>query len=139
MAGPRHRLVRRGHLRRVGEVEVALVDQALHELVEHLGERLPRFLVALPLAAQLLQHLGRELAAFDERLDECILERIERAVVPFAGPAPPGVVVRSAFEAALQQEIGEVLEQVLDVDGVEQRAGVLRVGREPHGSTRGDA
>src|SRR5690606_40704493 len=42
------------------------------------------------------------------------------------------MVVRSTLEPALKQKVGEPLEQVLDVDGVQDAAAVLRVGGEPH-------
>ena len=57
-AGARDRLVAGGHLRRRFDVEVALVDQPLDEVVEQLGELALRSrLVAV--AAQRLEHLGR--------------------------------------------------------------------------------
>jgi A/G-specific adenine glycosylase len=40
--------------------------------------------------------------------------------------------VGPTLESALQQEIGEPLEQVLDVDGIQDAAAVLRVRGEPH-------
>src|SRR5690606_41663592 len=93
-------------------------------------------LVALPFATELRQHLGRELAALDQRLQQCLLERLERLVLPIlTAPAPPGVIVRTTLEPALQQEIGESLQQVLYVEGVQDGAGVLRVGRVPHGAS----
>ena len=56
------------HLRRRVDVQVALGGESLHEFVEQLGELRLRFLVAV--AAQRLEHLGRELAALDQRVED---------------------------------------------------------------------
>src|SRR5438132_14248972 len=49
-------------------------------------------------------------------------------------PAPPRMVVRAARKTALQQKIGELIQQVLQVQGVEDAAFVLAVGGEAHES-----
>jgi hypothetical protein len=71
------------------------------------------------LAAQFVHHLRRELAALQQRLQQRGLQRVQRTVVLIAGPAPPRVVVGAAVEAALQQEVRESLQQILDVERVE--------------------
>ena len=64
----RHRLVAGRHLRRRLDVEIAFVDEPLHELVEQLGELRLGLLVAV--AAQRLEHLGRELSALHQRVED---------------------------------------------------------------------
>jgi hypothetical protein len=113
------------------EVDEALLDQPLHQSVEELGDLPPHLLVPLPLAAQLAQHLRGELAALDERAQERVLERVERAVL-VAELAPEGVLMRAAGEAALQQEVGEPLEQVLEVHRVGPVSAVAGIVRESH-------
>ena len=69
------------HLRRCLEVEIPFLDQPLHEVIEQLGELRLRFLVAV--AAQRLEHLGRELAALHQRAKNRLLQRFHRAVAGF--------------------------------------------------------
>ncbi len=128
----RHLDVAARQQRRIAQIDVAFLDELLHQVIEQLGDLLAHLRVTIALATQLAEHLGRELAALDERLQQRFLQRIERAIFVVAGPAPPRVKMGAALEAALQQEIGESLEQVLDVERVEDRAAVLRIGRELH-------
>ena len=133
-AGPEHRLVALGHLRRLGDVEVALVHQPLDDLVEQLAELALDLLVLLGvaggLAAEHLEHVGRELARVHQGLEDGLAEGVHRAlavghvVVPERG--------RAAGEPALQQEVAELVEQPLQVDRVGQLGVVLGVGGEAH-------
>ena len=126
-----HRLVPGRHLRRRVEVEVALVDQPLHEIVEQLGELRLRLLVAV--AAQRLEHLGRELAALHQRFEDRLPQRVERAV---ARLVEAHAVVRAALaagEAGLEQEVGELVEQRLEIDRVGHLRRELAVGVKAHG------
>src|SRR5205823_12332159 len=85
------RLVYRRHQRRRVHREVPLVDQPLDQLVEQLGELgLPLFVAV---AAKRLEHLGGELPALDERIEDRLTERLERAVAVLAEvPAVVGLL-----------------------------------------------
>src|SRR2546422_487739 len=117
--------------------EVALLDQALDDLVEQLGELALQVGVPLGvargLATQRLEHLGSQLARVHERLEDRLAQRVERTVgLLIAELAPEGVGVRASGEARLQQEVGELVEQALEVDRVDQLGQVAAVGRVPH-------
>ncbi len=130
-----HLRVRRFARRRRREREVALLDQPLHQVVQQLGEPLPLPLVALPLAPQLFEHLRRELPALDQRAQQRFLQRIQRPAgrVHVQRVRPPRLVLRPAREPALEQEVREPVQQLLDVQRVEQAAAVLGVSGEAHG------
>jgi hypothetical protein len=123
-------LVRGGHLgRRVG-VEVPLVDEALYQVVEHLRQL--RLGPLVPLAAERLQHLGRELAALHEGVEDRLLERVERPVLVPAELPPVGVVGLPPGEARLEEEVGELVEQRLEVDGIGELGAELGIRMESH-------
>src|SRR4029077_19036659 len=78
--------------------------------------------------AQELQHLGRERARIHERLEDGLAQGVERAVgLVLAELAPERVGVRASGEARLEEEIGELIEQGLEVDGVGQLGQVATV------------
>ena len=116
------------------EVEVALVDQPLDELVEQLGElrSISWSCSRRRLAAQRLEHLGGELARLHQRLEDRLLQRVERAVAVVAHVVVPERRA-PAGEAGLEQEVGELVEQRLEIDRVGQLGGELGVGGEAHG------
>src|SRR2546421_567874 len=88
---------------------------------------------SVPWAPKLLEHLGSQLARVHERLEDRLAQRVERAVgLLVAELAPEGVGVRASGEARLQQEVGELVEQALEVDRVDQLGQVAAVGRVPH-------
>ena len=66
------------------DVEVALVDQPLDDLVEQLAQLALDLLVPLGvaggLAAEHLEHVGRELARVHQRLEDRLPQRVERAL-----------------------------------------------------------
>ncbi len=75
-AGPEHRLIALGHLRdlgRLSHVQVAFVDQPLHDAVEQLAQVVLGLAIPLGiaggLAAERLQHVLGELARVHERLE----------------------------------------------------------------------
>src|SRR5262249_38053005 len=102
-----------------------------HEIVEELGQlRLALFVVA---AAERVEHLRRELPALHERVENGLLERLERTIALIAGiPAVVRLVV-AAGEARLQQKVRKLVEQRLKVDRVGQLGTVLTVRMEAHG------
>ncbi len=136
-AGAEHRLLRTGHLRRLLQVEVPLVDQLLDDLVEQIGEL---FLelgilagVAGRVAAQHVEHVGRELPGIHEGLEDGLAQRVERAVGIFLAEfAPEGMRVGAAGEPRLQQEIGELIEQRLEVERLEQAGDIAAIRRGSH-------
>ena len=65
--------------------------------VEQLGEFLLGKLVAV--AAEGFEHVGGELAALDERVEDCLLQRVERVVGVVAGLTPERMELRTAGEA----------------------------------------
>jgi hypothetical protein len=121
----------RGHHRRRVELEVALLDQSLHELVEQLRELLLAFLVAT--ATQRLEHLGTELPALHERVQDRALEGVERAIALVELHAVVRLPV--AGEARLQKKVSELVEQRLQVDRVGKLRAVLAVGVAAHGAS----
>ena len=124
-----------GHLGRSVDVQVALVHEALDEVVEHLRELRLRLLVTV--APQRLEHLGGELPALDEGVEDRLLERVERAVLVAPELSPVGVVVLAPREPRLEKEVGELVEQRLQVDRVGELGGELRVGVGTH-AARGE-
>src|SRR5256884_9092287 len=130
-------LLPRRHLGRLADVQVPLVDQLLDDLVEQLRELALEVGVArrVPggLAAQQLEHLGRELARVHERLEDRLPQRVERAVgLVLAELAPEGVRVRASGKARLEEEIGELIEQGLEVHRIGQLGEVAAVRRVFH-------
>ena len=80
-AGAEHGLLRPRHLRRLLQVQVALLDQLLHDLIEQIGQlflQLGVFLcVAGRIAAQHVEHLGCELTRVHQRLEDRLAQRVE--------------------------------------------------------------
>src|SRR5256712_634100 len=130
-----HRLLAGGHLGRLGHVQVALVDQLLDDLVEQPPQLALEVgvagRVAGRFAAQQLEHFGRQLARVHERLEDRLPQGVERAVGVFlAELAPERMRVRASGEARLKEEIGELIEQGLEVHRIGQlgeEAAVRRV------------
>src|SRR6266404_6478056 len=132
-----HRLLAGGHLGRLGHVQVALVDQLLNDLVEQLPQLALEIGVARRVAgrfaAQHLEHFGRQLARVHERLEDRLPQSVERAVGFFlAELAPERMRVRASGEARLEEEVGELIEQGLEVHGVGQLGEVAAVRRVFH-------
>src|SRR5688500_9864745 len=103
------------HLRRSVELEVAFLAHPLDEIVQQLRQLVLGILVAF--SAKRLEQLGRELPAFDQRLEDSLFQRLERSVRLFAVIAP-GVELRAARESRLEQKIGELLQQRLKIDRI---------------------
>src|SRR5881628_156918 len=136
-AGAEQRLLAGGHLGRLGDVQIALVDQFLDDLVEQLGELALQVGVARGVAGrfapQHLEHLASELPGFHQRLQDRLAQRVERPVGLVLAELPPeGMRVRASGEARLEQEVGELIEQGLEVDRVGQLGEVAAVRRVFH-------
>src|SRR5438093_218970 len=135
--GAEQRLLAGGHLGRLGDVQIALVDQFLDDLVQQLGELALQVGVARGVAGrfapQHLEHLGSELPGFHQRLEDRLAQRVERPVGLVLAELPPeGMRVRASGEARLEQEVGELIEQGLEVDRVGQLGEVAAVRRVFH-------
>jgi hypothetical protein len=124
------------HLRRRVDIQVAFSRELLDEIVEQLAEFFLRLLRAIP--AQRLQQLRRELTALDQRIEDRLTQRLERAV----GLAVEVVEIRievlpaAGRETRLQQKIGELVEQRLQVHRIGRFGAELRVGMKPHDDQR---
>src|SRR5882762_1772617 len=132
-----HRLLAGGHLGRLGHVQVALIDQLLNDLVEQLPQLALEIGVARRVAgrfaAQQLEHFGRELTRIHERLEDRLPQGVERAIGIFlAELAPERMRVRASGEARLEQEVGELIEQGLEVHRIGQLGEVAAVRRVFH-------
>src|SRR6266702_1507043 len=131
------RLLARGHLGRLGHVQVALIDQLLDDLVEQLPQLTLEIGVARRVAgrfaAQHLEHFGRQLARVHERLEDRLPQSVQRAVGFFlAELAPERVGVRASGEAGLEEEVGELIEQGLEVHRIGQLGEIAAVRRVFH-------
>ena len=107
----------------LAHVQVALLLESLDDLVEQLAELAAQLVVfrgvAGTLAAEDLQHLRRQQAGVHQRLKDGFLQPVERAVgVSLADIAPPGMLVGPAGKPRLEQEVGQLVEQRLQIDGV---------------------
>src|SRR5204863_9415199 len=81
------------------------------------------FLVAgRRLAEQLLQRFFRQHASAEERLENRVVQRLQGAVFVAGRRIAPGVA-----EPARQQQVGELRHEILEIDLVEQVAGVFGV------------
>ena len=129
-ARPRHRPRLVGGSWRPIDVQVALVDQPLNDVVQKTRDSVQGLRIGLALAAQRLEHLGRELAALDQGPEDRVLQGVQAVrFLRLAGvrvPAP-------APEARVEQEVGEPIEELLDVQGVDEATTVLFVGDGSHG------
>ena len=122
------------HLRRRFHREVAFLDQPLDELIEQLRELSLSFLVAL--ATQRLEHVRRELPALDERIQDCLTQRLERAITVIAEvPSVVRLLILAAGKSRLQEEVGKLVEQRLEIDRVGHLRAELRVGVESHSAS----
>src|SRR5206468_9195780 len=84
-------------------------------------------------AAQQLEHFGRELARIHERLEDRLPQGVERAIGFFlAELAPERMGVRASGEAGLEEEVGELIEQGLEVHRIGQPGAVAAVRRVFH-------
>src|SRR2546430_14232562 len=115
----------------------AFFDQLLDDLVEQLRELALEVGVARRvaggLATQQLQHLRGELPRLHQRLEDRLAQRVERAVgVVLAELAPERVGIRASGEARLEQKVGELIEQALQIDRVGQLGEVAAVRRVFH-------
>ena len=109
-------------IRRAGDE--ALLHHALDDLLDQILDLLSRaFLIAVSgLAEQLLDRLVREHAAAEQRLEDRVVQRLHRAVFLAVERMAPGIV-----EAAREQQVGQLRDEIVQVDLVEQVAGVLGV------------
>ena len=117
-AGAGDGLVPRGHLRRRVDVEIALFHELGDDVVEELRELLGALPIILAVAAQRLEHLGGELSAFHEGVEDRLAERIHRAILLLPHVVPVRTLHFAAGEAGLQEKIRELVEERLEVDGV---------------------
>jgi len=130
--GTEQGLVAGGHLRGIVDLEEPLVDEALDDLVEQFGELALEVLVldrvAGGLAAEHLEHFGRKLARVHEGLQDGLAEGVH-APVGLTGIVIPEA---TAAKARLQQEVTQLVEQRLQVDGVGEFGEEFGVGGEAH-------
>jgi hypothetical protein len=102
----------------------ALLHHLLDDLLDQILELLPRaFLIAVGrFAEQLLQRIIREDAAAEQRLEDRIVQRLQCPVLIAARRIHPRIA-----EPAREEQVGELRHQILEIDLVEQVAGVFRV------------
>ena len=103
--------------------DVAGVLHAVDDLLDQLFELLPHlFLIAIRrLAEDLLEHVVREHAAAEERLENRVVQRLHAAVVVVGRIAP------RVAEAARQQQVGQFRHELVHVELVEERGDVFLV------------
>jgi hypothetical protein len=136
---PQERGVPLRHLGRLLDVEIALLDEALHDRVEQLAQLALQ--VAVPLrvtgrvAPEELHHVGRELARFHQGAEDRVPEPVERAVPAFARLGPPGPVARPAGKTGLEQEVAQLVQQRLEIDGVGEAGDVLCIRGVAHSAS----
>ena len=101
-----------------------LFHHPLDDLLDQILELLPRLLLVAVrrFAEQLLQRLFRQHAAAEERFENRVVQRLHRAVLVAGRRIAPRIA-----EPARQQQVGQLRDQILEIDLVEQVAGVLRV------------
>ena len=111
-AGPRALRARSSDVGRAGQI--ALMLQLLDDPLDQLVEPLLRIVGLLPvLAEQLLERLVGEQPAVQDRFEDGVVQRLRRM------PRLVVVVVRQpvrAVEAAREQQVGQLRQQILEVD-----------------------
>jgi hypothetical protein len=110
------------------EIEEPLLDETLDDLVEELGEARGALAVIVAVAAERVEHLGGELPAVHERLQDRLAQRVEGLVAFVIAELTIERIAVAAGESRLEEEVGELVEQRLQVDGVGLRGGELGVG-----------
>src|SRR5688500_6855479 len=101
-----------------------LLHHAFDDLLDELFELLAcRLLIAVRrLAQQLLQRLVREHAAAEQRLENGVVQRLHRPILVAVARIAPRVA-----EAASQEQLRQLRDEILEIDLVEQVACVLCV------------
>ena len=76
-----HRLLRAGHLRGLLQIQISLLDQLLHDLIEQLGKLALQLRVLLRVAGRVapqdVEHVLCELARVHQRLENRLAERVQ--------------------------------------------------------------
>ena len=124
MPPPVPRRCSRSPSRSGGAGDEALLHHAVDDLLDQILELLARrFLIAVGrLAEQLLQRLLRQHAAAEQRLENGVVQRLHRAVLVAGRRIAPRVA-----EPAGEQHVRQLRDEILEIDLVEQVAGVLGV------------
>ena len=112
--------------------DVPLVHQLPDDLVEEVGDLVQHVGIAGTVAPEFLDHFGRQLAALHQRPQDGLFQSLDRGCILQPGPAPIGMEVRPSGEAPVQEELGELFDEALQVEGVEPPLPVLGVGGEAH-------
>ena len=109
-------------IRRAGDEP--LFHHAFDDLLDQIFELLARgLLVAVRgLTEQLLQRVLRQHTAAEQRLENRVVQRLHRPVLVAVQRIAPRVA-----EPARQQQVGQLRHEILEIDLVEQVAGVFRV------------
>ena len=102
----------------------AAFHQAVDDLLDQFLELLARFVLLAVggRAEQLVEGFVGEDAAVEQCIEDGIVQRLHRTVVVRAERIAPGVA-----EPAREQQVRQLRDQIVEVDLVEQVAGVLRV------------
>jgi hypothetical protein len=101
----------------LGRLQIALADQALDRLLQELLE-------GVGVVHELLQVLVGEHAAAHEGLEDRVVEGLQAVLVPL-----PLLVA----EAALEQEVGQLADELLEVQVLPELPDVPVVPRDRHG------
>ena len=101
-------LMTRRNLRRRLQVQISLGGKLLDQLVEQFAQLLLRFLVAV--ATQRFEKIGRELSALDQRVEDRLTQRLQRAVRLRIEIVEIRIEALAAGEAGLQQKIRQLVE-----------------------------
>jgi hypothetical protein len=126
--------VARRHLGRRLQIEVAFGHHPLDNLVQQPGQLGCTLAFVVVASAQGLEHLGGELTAVHQGVQNRLSQRLDRMVSVFPRVTPVGMVRLTTGESRLEQEIRKLVEQGLQVDGIGHLWTELLVGVETHTS-----
>jgi hypothetical protein len=109
-------------------LDIPLIDEAPHDLIEHARDGVHRLLVRLT-ATQGFEHLGGELATLHQRPEDGVFQCVEAVrLFRLAGQRVPAPTAESRIE----EEIRELVEELLQVQGIEEAAPVLFISGGSH-------
>ncbi len=120
------------HLRRRLEIQIAFGSKFLNQTVQQLAQFFLRFLGAV--AAQRLQQLGGELTALDQRIENRLTQSLDGSIRFRVEIVEVRIKALSAGKPRLQQKIGELVQQRLEINCISGFRTELRVRVEAHDS-----